>query len=66
MTGVNVPLSALPGPRMPKAERELRRRLTDAVAHRAYLIHKQPWRVIRNRRLRAEIDALMEASGSGP
>ena len=42
---------------------EREREITRQVGSRAYAIWKQPWRVIRNRRLRAEIDALMEAAG---
>ena len=61
-----VPVSALPGRRMPKAERELRDRITNGIADRVVLIQQQPWRVFRNRRLRGEIDALMEASWSEP
>lgn len=37
---------------------EEQRRIIDEMASRAYLIWRHPWRIIRNRRLRAEVRAL--------
>lgn len=45
---------------------EREREITRQIGSRAYAIWKQPWRLIRNHRLRAEIDALMETAGQPP
>ena len=49
--------------RMSRSERELWQRLTRAIGARGDLIYRQPWRLIRNHRLRAEIRAIAEAAG---
>jgi hypothetical protein len=39
--------------------RQIQRDAQREIGNRAYAIHRQPWRVYRNRRLRAEIRAIM-------
>ena len=63
---VNVPVSALPGRRISRPEREMRQRCTRALEERAYLIHKQWWRPFRNRQRRAEVRLLMHVSWGDP
>lgn len=49
-------------------EREWRQIQRDAqreIGDRAYAIHKQPWRIWRNHRLRAEIRAIMAVVDPG-
>lgn len=49
-------------------EREWRQIQADAqreIGSRAAAIHRQPWRVARNRRLRAEIRAIMAVMDPG-
>lgn len=46
---------------MTPEERAHHQRLTREIGDRAYLIWRSPWRLIRNRRLRREIAALLDA-----
>lgn len=60
MTGVNVPVGSITGRRMAKSERDMHQRLERAIASCGWMIRNRPWRVLRNRRLLAEIKALSE------
>ena len=51
---------------MSKSEREMHQRLQHALERRVFAIRNQPWRLIRNRRLRAEVQALREVIAPDP
>jgi hypothetical protein len=42
-----------------KEWRQIQQDAQRAIGDRAYAIHRQPWRIWRNRRLRAEVRAIM-------
>jgi hypothetical protein len=42
----------------------MHQRITREIGNRSHQVIRQPWRLLRNRRLRQEIDLLMEISGS--
>jgi hypothetical protein len=51
---------------VPDRSREWQQILRDAqreIGNRAYAIHRQPWRILRNHRLRAEVRAIMAVVG---